>query len=181
MSERPPGPSAVSAGDNFPGRCLQLFFSPGDRPARDILHDMPAARRFADLSYGRPMPDETTMSNFRRLPELHVLAEAIFNVIGKHLESKVFRLSKGTMVDAMIVAAPSSTKNKDRARDPEMHSTQKARRQCFGMKLRIGGDEETGLTHSLDRTPANKSDVEMAGRFRPAARSGFPATPGRKV
>jgi len=105
---------------------------------------MPAARRFAGLSCGRPMPDETTMFNFRRLPELHVLGEATFNAIGRHLESKGFRLSKGTMIDATIVAAPSSTKDKGRARGPEMHSTQEGRRQCFGMKLRIGVDDETG-------------------------------------
>jgi len=109
------------------------------------------------------MPDETTMPDFRRLPELHVLREAIVKAISGHLESKSFRLSKDTTVDATIVAAPSSTKNKERARDPDMHSTQKGRRQCFGMKLCIGVDEDTGLTHSLDRTPANKSDVEMAG------------------
>jgi len=119
------------------------------------------------LSHGRPMPDETTMSDFRRLPELHVFGEAIFNAIGRHLESKGFRLSKCRMVDATIVAAPSSTKNKDRARDPEMHSTQKGRQLYFGMKLRIGVNEETGLTHNLDRTPANKSDVGMAGALPP--------------
>jgi len=124
---------------------------------------MPAARRFAGLSCGRPMPDETTMPDFRRLPELHVLGEAIFNAIGRHLESKGFRLSRGTTVDATVVAAPSSTKGKGRARDPERHSTQKGRQLHFGMKLRIGTDEKTGLTHSLDRTPANKSDVGMAG------------------
>jgi len=75
------------------------------------------------------MPDETTMFNFRRLPELHVFGEATFNAIGRHLESKGVRLSIGTMIDAMIVAAPSLTKNKERARDPEMHSTQKGRQR----------------------------------------------------
>jgi len=144
-----------------------LFFNLGDRRARDILYDMPAARRFAGFSYGRPMPDETTMSDFRRLPELHVLGEAIFNAIGRHLESTGFRLSRGKMVDAMIVAAPSSTMDKGRARDPEMHSTKKGRQRHLGMKLRIGTDEETGLTHSLDRTPTNKSDVGMAGALPP--------------
>jgi len=124
---------------------------------------MPAARRFAGLFCGRPMPDSTTMPDFRRLPELHVLGEAIFRAISRHLESKGFRLSRGRTVDATIVAAPSPTKDKDRARDPEMHPARKGRRQCFGMKLRIGVDEETGLTHSPDRTPANKSDVGMAG------------------
>jgi len=119
------------------------------------------------------MPDETTMFNFHRLPELHVLGAAIFNAIGRHLESNGFRLSKGTMVDATIVAAPSSTKNKERARDPEMHSTQKGRQLHFGMKLHIGVDEETGLTHSLDTTPANKSDVEMAGGFARRRGAGF--------
>jgi len=70
---------------------------------------MPAARRFAGLSCDRPMPDEMTMPDFRRLPELHVFGEAIFNAIGRHLESKGFGLSRGTTVDATIVAAPSST------------------------------------------------------------------------
>jgi len=143
--------------------CPQLFFHLGDRPAQNILYDMPVARRFAGLSCGRPMPDETTMFNFRRLLELHVLGEAIFNAISRHLESKGFRLSKGTMVDVTIVAAPNSTKNNERARDPEMHPTRKGRQAHFGMKLHIGVDEETGLTHSLETTPANKSDVEMAG------------------
>jgi len=163
LSEGPSGPPPFPLETTFRGRRLQLFFNLGDRPARDILYDMPAAQRSVGLSCGRPMPDSTTMPDFRRLPELHVLGEAIFKVIGGHLESKGFRLSKDTTVAATIVAAPSSTKNKERARDPDMHSTQKGRRQCFGMKLHIGVDEETGLTHSLDRTPANKSDVEMAG------------------
>jgi len=176
--------TAAGAAPRYPpetilrGRCLQPFFSLGDCRTQDILHDMPAARRFVGLSCGRPMPDETTMSDFRRLPELHVLGEAIFRAISRHLESKGFRLSRCRMLDATIIAASSATKNKERARDPEMHSTQKGRRQCFGMKLRIGVEEETGLTHSPDRTPANKSDVGMAGGFRTAARSGFPATPG---
>jgi len=88
---------------------------------------MPAARRFAGLSCGRPMPDSTTMPDFRRLPELHVLGEAIFRAISRHLESNGVRLSRGTTVDATIVAAPSSTKDKGRSRDPGMHSTQKGR------------------------------------------------------
>jgi len=102
------------------------------------------------------------MFNFRRLPELHVLGEAIFKAISRHLELKGFRLSTGVIVDAMNVGAPSSTKNRIRARDPEMHSTKKGRQRHLGMTLHIGVDEETGLTHSLDTTPANKSDVETA-------------------
>jgi len=124
---------------------------------------MSAARRFAGLSYGRAMPDETTIPDVHRLLDRHVLGEAIFNAIGKHLESKGFRLSNGTMVDVTIVAAPSLTKNKERARDPEMHQARKGLQAYFGMKLHIGLDEEAGLTHSLETTPANKSDVEMAG------------------
>jgi len=144
-------------------RCPQLFLDLGDRAAQCILYDMPTARRFAGLSYGRPTPAETTIPDFRRLPERHVLGEAMFKTMSGCLESHGFRLSAGMIVDAMIVGAPSSTKNKDRARDPEMHSTKKGRQRHLGMTLRIGADEETGLTHSLDTMPANRSDVGMAG------------------
>jgi len=124
--------------------CLQLFFNLGDRAAQDILYDMAAAQHFAGLSYGRPMPDETTILNFRRLLERHVLGEAIFNAIGRHLESNGFRLSKGTTVDATIVAAPSSTKNKERARDPEMHPARKGLQAYFGVKLHMGWTRRRG-------------------------------------
>jgi len=83
--------------------------------------------------------------------------------IGKQLESHGFRLSNRTIMDAMIVGAPSSTKSKKRARDPEVHSTKKGRQWCFGMSRHIGVNEEAGLTHSLDMMPASRSDVEMAG------------------
>jgi len=89
---RAAGPSPYPLETILRGRCLQLFFNLGDRPARDTLYDMPTVRRFAGLSCGRPMPDGTTMFNFRRLPELRVLGEAIFNAIGKPLESKGFKL-----------------------------------------------------------------------------------------
>jgi len=132
--ERPPYPLETI----LRVHCLQLFLNLDDRGAQDILYDMPAARRFAGLSYGRPMPDETTILNFRRLLELHVLDEAIFNVIGKHLESKGFRLSRGKMVDPTIVAAPSSAKNKERALDAE------GAPEVFRHESPHRGDDETG-------------------------------------
>jgi len=110
-----------------------LLFNLGDRGCRDILYDMPATRRFADLSYGRPMPDETTMPDFRRLSECPAFGEAIFKAINEHLGSHGFKLSKSVIVNATIVGAPSQTESKEQARDPETHSTKKGCRWHFGM------------------------------------------------
>ena len=103
-----------------------------------------------------------TILKFRRLLEKHGLGEGLFAEINAHLASLGHRARKGTIVDASIIEAPSSTKNAKRERDPEMHRTKKGNQWHFGMKAHIGVDAETGLTHSLETKPANESDVATA-------------------
>ena len=119
-------------------------------------------RRFAGLRLTGSLPDETTILHFRHLLERHGLGKALFAEINAHLASLGHRLRTGTIVDASIVAAPSSTKNRQRARDPEMHQTRKGKQWYFGMKAHIGVDSESGLTHGLATTAANGSDVTHA-------------------
>ena len=109
------------------------------------------------------LPDETTILNFRHLLEEHGLGEGLFEEINAHLASRGHRLRTGTIVDASIIDAPSSTKNRRRARDPEMHQTKKGKQWYFGMKAHIGVDAGSGLAHSLTTTAANASDVTQAG------------------
>ena len=109
------------------------------------------------------LPDETTILNFRHLLEKHGLGEGLFEEINAHLASRGHRLRTGTIVDASIIDAPSSTKNRRRARDPEMHQTKKGKQWYFGMKAHIGVDAGSGLAHSLTTTAANASDVTQAG------------------
>ena len=123
-------------------------------------------RRFVGLRLLGPLPDETTILNFRHLLEEHGLGEKLFEEINAHLTSLGQRLKTGTIVDASIIAAPSSTKNLKRERDPEMHQTKKGKQWYFGMKAHIGVDAESGLTHSLETTPANVSDVATAHALR---------------
>ncbi len=108
------------------------------------------------------LPDETTILHFRHLLETHGLGETLFEEINAHLASLGHRLSKGTTVDASLIAAPSSTKNRKGERDPEMHQTKKGNQWHFGMKAHIGVDAQSGLTHSVETTPANVSDVATA-------------------
>ena len=119
-------------------------------------------RRFAGLRLSGPLPDETTILNFRHLLERHGLGSGLFEEINAHLASKGRRLRTGTMMDASIVDAPSSTKNKAGGRDPEMHQTKKGKQWYFGMKAHIGVDAESGLAHSPETTPAKVSDVATA-------------------
>ena len=110
------------------------------------------------------LPDETTILNFRHLLEKHGLGEGLFEEINAHLASRGHRLRTGTIVDASIIDAPSSTKNRRRARDPEMHQTKKGKQWYFGMKAHIGVDAGSGLAHSLTTTAANASDVTRRER-----------------
>ena len=117
-------------------------------------------RRFAGFSLGSgSIPDETTILNFRHLLEANKLTEHIFALINQYLLRKGLRLSKGTIVDATIIEAPSSTKNATGSRDPEMHQTKKGNNWHFGMKAHIGVDAETGFVHSLQTTSANVHDL----------------------
>ena len=114
------------------------------------------------LSLSEALPDETTILNFRHLLERHKLGKALFDEINAHLESGGLRLREGSIVDASINEAPSSTKNRTRERDPEMHQTKKGNQWHFGMKAHIGVDSETGVVHSLSTTAANAHDVTEA-------------------
>ena len=122
-------------------------------------------RRFAGLRLSGPLPDETTILNFRHLLEEHELGQGLFEEISRHLESQGLRLREGTIVDASIIEAPSSTKNRAGKRDPEMRQTKKGNEWHFGMKVHIGADAETGVVHSVRTTPANVHDVTEAHRL----------------
>ena len=127
-----------------------------------MLYEVESVRRFVGLRLSGALPDETTILNFRHLLEKHELGEALFEEINAHLASLGHRLETGTIVDASIVTAPSSTKNRTGERDPEMRQTKKGNQWYFGMKAHIGVDARSGLAHSLATTPANASDVATA-------------------
>ena len=114
------------------------------------------------LKLSGALPDETTILNFRHLLERHSLGEGLLQEINAHLESQGLRLREGTIVDASIIEAPSSTKNRAGERDPEMHQTKKGNQWHFGMKVHIGVDADTGLVHSMSATAANVHDVTEA-------------------
>lgn len=141
---------------------LQHWFNLSDPAAEEALYDSRAMRRFAGIDLGNePVPDETTICKFRHLLEKHDLGAELFAVIGGHLEESGLKVRKGTIVDATIIDAPSSTKNKDRARDPEMHQTKKGNQWYFGMKGHIGVDSQSKLIHSVAATAANVHDSQL--------------------
>jgi IS5 family transposase len=144
---------------------MQNWFSLSDPAMEDALYDMPALRQFARLSSLDGIPDETTILNFRHLIEEYDLAQEIFGSVVRLLQRKGLMLREGTMVDATIIAAPSSTKNEDGARDPEMRQTKKGNNYFFGMKAHIGVDVDSGLTHTVVTTPANESDVAQVAEL----------------
>jgi len=145
---------------------LQSWFSLSDPGAEEALYDMESMRRFVGIDLGNePVPDETTICKFRHLLEAHGLGERIFREVNAHLESRGMRLSEGTIVDATIINAPSSTKNREKKRDPDMHSTKKGNQFYFGMKIHVGVDRETKLVHSLVTTPANVHDSNPVGEL----------------
>lgn len=141
----------------------QQCFGLSDEGTEDALYDSQALRAFVGIDLAREVaPDATTLLKFRRLLETHRLTEGIFAAINAHLTEQGLMLKEGTVVDATIIAAPSSTKNRDGMRDPEMHQTQKGDQWHFGMKAHIGTDMDSGLVHSLVTTPANAADVTCA-------------------
>ena len=145
--------------------CVQLCYNLSDPAMEDLLYEAESVRRFCGLTLSGPIPDESTILHFRHLLERHQLGETLLETINAHLAGQGLRLQAGTIVDASIIAAPSSTKNQARQRDPEMHQTRKGNEWYFGMKLHIGTDAETGLTHSLSTTAANTADVTEAHRL----------------
>ena len=138
---------------------VQHWFNLADVACEDALLDSTALRRFVGVDLGRErVPDATTLLKFRRLLEKHKLGEALFAKVGEVLQAQGLKVGTGTIVDATIIGAPSSTKNKDKKRDPEMHQTCKGQQWFFGMKLHIGVDSQTGLAHSAVVTAANVHD-----------------------
>lgn len=142
---------------------VQNCFGFSDEGSEDAIYDSQAIRRFVGIDLSREAaPDATTLLKFRRLLETHQLTEVIFSTLNAHLAEQGLFLRQGTIVDATILAAPSSTKNDSGKRDPEMHQTKKGNQWHFGMKAHIGVDATSGLTHTLIGTAANVSDVTQA-------------------
>jgi IS5 family transposase len=138
---------------------VQHWFNLADLACEEALLDSPALRRFVGIDLGRErVPDATTLLKFRRKLDQHQLGQALFAKVGEVLQAKGLKVGTGTIVDATIIGAPSSTKNADGARDPEMHQTKKGQQWYFGMKLHIGVDSLTGLAHSAVVTAANVHD-----------------------
>ena len=140
---------------------MQNWFGLSDPAMEEALYENVPMRQFARLTLTTAIPDETTILNFRRRLEQNELAPEIFATVNAHLARRGLMLKRGTIVDATIIAAPSSTKNKSGERDPEMHQTKKGNQWHFGMKAHIGADVDSGLVHSLATTPANEADVEQ--------------------
>lgn len=139
--------------------CLQHWFNLSDPGAEEALYDSESMRRFARIELGVDrVPDETTILRFRHLLEEHALAETLFREINGQLEAKGLLLRSGSIVDATILAAPSSTKNGTQTRDPEMHQTKKGNQWYFGMKFHAGMDQN-GIVHTLTATAANAADI----------------------
>src|ERR1017187_7511683 len=141
---------------------LQHWFALSDPGAEDALYESPVLRGFCGIDLGRaPVPDETTILNFRHLLEARDLCGEMLDVVNLHLALKGLRISTGTIVDATIIAAPSSTKNEKKERDPAMHQTKKGNQYYFGAKAHIGVDSKEGIVHSVCSTAASVSDVHM--------------------
>ena len=145
--------------------CVQLFYNLSDPGMEDMLYEVESVRRFVGLRLSGALPDEMTILNFRHLLEAHGLGEGLFEDINRHLASQGLRLREGTIVDASIIEAPSSTKNRAGERDPEMRQTKKGNEWHFGMKVHIGADSETGVVHTVTTTPGNVHDVTEAHRL----------------
>ena len=145
--------------------CVQLFYNLSDPGMEDLLYESDPVRRFVGLKLSGPLPYETTILNFRHLLEQHSLGQGLLEEINGHLESQGLKLREGTIVDAAIIEAPASTKNRAGERDPEMHQTKKGNQWHFGMKAHIGVDSETGTVHSMSATAANAHDVTEAHKL----------------
>lgn len=140
---------------------MQQWFNLSDPAAEDSLYESESMRRFAGLELGEDrIPDESTILRFRHLLERHGLTEAIFAEVRSLLEERRLLLKSGTIVDATIIAAPPSTKNAEKARDPQMHQTRKGKQWHFGMKAHVGTDKR-GIVHSLTTTAANAADISQ--------------------
>lgn len=142
---------------------LQQWFALSDPAAEEALYDVPAFAEFVGLDLGvETVPDETTILRFRHLLEEKNLSQPMLELVNKILTERGLMVRSGTVVDATLIAAPSSTKNETRSRDPEMHQTKKGNQWHFGCKAHVGTDAASGLAHSVVVTPANVADVTQA-------------------
>lgn len=141
---------------------LQQWFNLSDPAVEEAVYDSQAMRRFVGIDLGcEPVPDETTVCRFRHLLEAHDLGRRLFDEVQRHLAKNGLKVATGTIVDATIINAPSSTKNAAKARDPEMHQTKKGNQWYFGMKAHVGVDSRTKLIHAAVATPANVADSRV--------------------
>jgi len=141
---------------------LQHWFNLSDPAVEEALYDSAAMRAFAGIDLGaEPAPDETTVCKFRHLLEAHGLGRKLFEQVGGHLQAKGMKVSNGTIVDATIINAPSSTKNSCGRRDPQMHQVKKGNQWYFGMKAHLGVDQKHKLIHSVAATSANIHDSHL--------------------
>ena len=141
---------------------LQQWFNLADPAVEEALYDSAALRQFAGIDLGcEPAPDETTVCKFRHLLEEHDLGKRMLATVNLHLQSQGVRITTGTIVDATIIHAPSSTKNREQRRDPEMHQTRKGNQWYFGMKAHVGVDSKHKVIHSVVATAANVADAAV--------------------
>ena len=145
--------------------CMQQWYSLSDGAMEDALYEIASMRLFAKLSLDQAIPDRTTIMNFRHLLEQHQLARQLFDAVNLWLSDAGIMMKQGTLVDATLIEAPCSTKNKRGERDGEMHQTKKGNQWYFGMKAHIGVDAKSGLTHSLETTAANEHDLNQVGNL----------------
>ena len=141
---------------------LQQWFNLSDPAVEETLYDSVLMRQFVGIDLGRePVPDETTVCKFRHVLEQHRLGGEMLETVNLHLQAKGVRITTGTIVDATIIEAPSSTKNRDQQRDPEMHQTKKGNQWHFGMKAHVGVDSKTKMIHTVAATAANVHDATV--------------------
>ena len=155
---RPPYPLATMLRIHL----MQQWYSLSDPAMEDALIEVATIRRFAGSDR---IPDETTILSFRHLLEKHDLGQQIFETVKAHLKQQGMAMKQGTIIDATLISAPSSTKNKTGERDPEMHQTKKGNQWYFGMKVHIGVDKDSGLIHSVETTSANVHDITRAAQL----------------
>jgi len=144
---------------------LQQWYALSDPAMEEALYEIASMRQFARLSLLEAIPDETTILNFRHLLERHGLSARLLAAVNRHLQGKGLLLRQGTIVDATIIDAPSSTKNRSGTRDPEMHQTKKGNQWFFGMKAHIGVDRDSGLVHTVVATAAKVADVTQTDKL----------------
>ena len=138
---------------------MQLLYNLSDPAMEDALYEIESMRRFAGLRLSDNLPDETTILNFRHFLERNKSGQRLSDTIQKHLASQGLKLREGSIVDATIIAAPTSTKNREGERDPQMHQVKKGNQWYFGMKMHVAADDSSGLLHSLTTTAANVHDI----------------------